>query len=109
MPNFCPILFKFCAYVNYMLIYNMNRERKFPMAITNLAALFLELFGFEPSSYMVLKKKWPISFNLLYCWETRFYLPQYGATKFVKDEVNTSHLNMNFYIQKVFEYPRLMV
>ena len=50
MPNFHPILFKFYAYVNYMLIYNMHRERKFPMTITNLAALFLELF--ESPSYM---------------------------------------------------------
>ena len=44
MPNFHPILFKFCAYVNYMLIYNIHRERKFLMTITNLAAVFLELF-----------------------------------------------------------------
>ena len=50
MPNFHPILFKFCAYVNYMLIYKMHRERKFPKTITNLAALFLELF--EPPSYL---------------------------------------------------------
>ena len=49
MPNFHPILFKFCAYVNYMLIYKMHREGKFPKTITNLAALFLELF--EPPSY----------------------------------------------------------
>ena len=45
-PNFHPIVFKFCAYVNYMLIYNIHRERKFPMTITNLAALFLELFEY---------------------------------------------------------------
>ena len=32
-----------------MLIYNMHKEHKFPMAITNLAALFLELS--EPPSY----------------------------------------------------------
>ena len=44
MPNFHPILFKFCGYVKYMLIYHMYRELKFPMTITNLAALFLELF-----------------------------------------------------------------
>ena len=50
MHNFHPILFKFCAYVNYILIHNMHRERKFPMTITNLAALFLELF--EPPSYI---------------------------------------------------------
>ena len=37
MPNLHPIVFKFCAYVNYMLIYNMHRERKFPMTITNFA------------------------------------------------------------------------
>ena len=51
MPNFHPILFKFCAYVNYMLMYNMQRERKFPITITNLAALFLELF--ESPSYII--------------------------------------------------------
>ena len=51
MPNFHPILFKICAYVNYMLIYKMHREGKFPKTITNLAALFLELF--EPPSYEV--------------------------------------------------------
>ena len=50
MPNFYPILVRFCAYVNYMLVYDMHRERKFPMTITNLAALFLELF--EPPSYI---------------------------------------------------------
>ena len=33
-----------------MIIYNMHRERKFPMTITNLAALFLGLFG--PPSYI---------------------------------------------------------
>ena len=49
MPNFHPILFKLCAYVNYMLIYKMHREGKFPKTITNLAGLFLELF--EPPSY----------------------------------------------------------
>ena len=32
-----------------MLIYNMHRESKFPLTITNLAALFLELF--ESPSY----------------------------------------------------------
>ena len=50
MPNFHPILFKFCAYVNYMLMYKMHREGKFPKTITNLAALFLDLF--EPPSYI---------------------------------------------------------
>ena len=50
MPNFHTILFKFCAYVNYMLIYKMHRERKFPMTIKNLAALFPELF--EPPLYL---------------------------------------------------------
>ena len=35
MPNFHPILFKLCAYVNYMLVYIMHRERKIPMTITN--------------------------------------------------------------------------
>ena len=49
IPNFHPILFNFFAYVNCMVIYEMHRERKFPMTITNLAALFLELF--EPPSY----------------------------------------------------------
>ena len=34
MRNCYPILFKFCAFVNYMLVYTM--------AITNLAALFLD-------------------------------------------------------------------
>ena len=37
-----------------MLIYNMRRERKFPMTITNLAALFLELF--EPPLYNILQQ-----------------------------------------------------
>ena len=55
MPNFHPILFKFCAYVNYMLIYKMHREGKFPKTITNLAALFLELF--EPPSYLCSETK----------------------------------------------------
>ena len=41
-----------------MLIYNMHRERKFLMTITNLAALFLELF--ESPSY---KEKTPDSFQ----------------------------------------------
>ena len=44
MFNFHPILFKLCAYVNNMLIYNMHRERAFPLKINNLAALFHELF-----------------------------------------------------------------
>ena len=42
MPNFHPILFKFCAFLNYMLVYNMT--------ITNLAAIFLE--PFEPPSFI---------------------------------------------------------
>ena len=50
MPNFHPILFKFRTYVNYMLTYKMHRERFIPMAITNLAALFLDIF--ESPSYI---------------------------------------------------------
>ena len=48
IPNFHPIVFKFCAYVNNMFMYNMHRDREFPMKSNNLAALFLELF--EPPS-----------------------------------------------------------
>ena len=49
MPNFHPISFKFCAYVNNMFMYNMHRDREFPMKTNKLAALFLELF--ESPSY----------------------------------------------------------
>ena len=52
MPNFYPILFKFCAYVNNMFMYNMQRDREFPMKTNNLAALFLGLFE-SPSYYCV--------------------------------------------------------
>ena len=58
MPNFHPILFKFCAYVNNMLTYKMHRERFFPMAIINLAALFLELF--ESPSYIGGSTTWDL-------------------------------------------------
>ena len=50
MPNFHPILFQFCAYVNNMFMYNMHRDRKFSMKTNNLAALFLGLFE-SPSYY----------------------------------------------------------
>ena len=46
MPNFYPILFKFCAYVNNMFMYNMHGDREFPMKTNNLAALFLGLIEF---------------------------------------------------------------
>ena len=49
MPNFYPILFKFCAYVNNIFMYNIHRDREFPMKTNNLAALFLGLI--EPPSY----------------------------------------------------------
>ena len=50
MPNCYPILFKFCAYVNNMFMYNMQRDREFPMKTNNLAAHFLGLF--ESPSYI---------------------------------------------------------
>ena len=51
MPNFYPILFKFCAYVNNMFMYNMHRDREFPMKSHDLAALFLGLL--ESPLYML--------------------------------------------------------
>ena len=51
MPNFYPILFKFFAYVNNIFMYNMHRDREFPMKTNNLAALFLGLI--ESPSYKI--------------------------------------------------------
>ena len=46
MLNFHLILSKFCEYVIYILLYNMHKEREFPMKIKNLAALFRVLFEY---------------------------------------------------------------
>ena len=54
MPNFHPILFKFCAYVKHMINENMHRERKI---ISHDNYKFGSTFSriFEPHSY-----KWPV-------------------------------------------------
>ena len=108
MPNFHPILFKFCAYVIYMLIYKMHREGKFPKTITNLAAHFLELF--EPPSYSI-----EIFFNRkLFC-NRRFlrlklilFLFEYFSKMpvIVIDFMNKFRLNSKFAEKKIFRKKR---